>query len=557
MGWHVTVKLFLISSLLFLVVPSGSGAKGAESAPVKGEGAHSPQVLDTMVTSASEAPLDSTAIQRVAEFLMWDILSSRPTVDTPLEADTVRQTIELLDELSRYLPESRWIVGHRVGLRVMLGDRLSALETARDCRSASWWCSMLEGYVLHVMQEFSGADAAFDSALEAMDPVEQCRWIVDTHLLLSGALMRSHSASECLEKIELERRIWWLADPLYLRPGNDRKTEQLARAVAMHLHHEALAVVGEVCTDHHPAEIRAGWEGWEISYLFDAPAGSGGYSFIPSGSAVMRPLESLASDWSLSSPAALESYTPPYGPIYGMDSQVAFFLRGDSAEVVIGTELVGHPLAANRTLEGGLILARSEKDDPLIATGEILGDRFHFRTMAPSEPHLVGIEILSDDEGAARTRFGHGPPLHIPGEIALSDLLLFDWDDELPEELDAIAPRMIGTSHIQRAREVGVFWETYGLGAGGEVEITVVIEARQSRGFLRRLVSAIGLGSRLRPVRIAWTEPVAGQESEVMARALHLGIGHLDPGEYALEITAHGEDGRSTSISRSFELIEQ
>jgi hypothetical protein len=42
---------------------------------------------------------------------------------------------------------------------------------------------------------------------------------------------RGYRETACQEWAEVEARLWWLADPLYLRPGNDRYTEHRSRVV--------------------------------------------------------------------------------------------------------------------------------------------------------------------------------------------------------------------------------------------------------------------------------------------------------------------------------------
>lgn len=469
----------------------------------------------------------------------------------PPSAAVISRTIHVLDSLSVELPSHNWIVGHRVGLRVMLGQGEAALGVARECGADMWWCSLLEAYVLHVMQDFGAAETVLD-AIAAQD---RCRWTSDLSLYATPEMARAIGWANCATRIEREEHMWWLADPLYLLPYNDLRTEYFARSVEMRLHHEVLELDGGTCTPHHHASgMNMGWQFWTRGYMNGA-VGSAEFTFLPSNNAVIRPLESLSSDWDLRSASSTTlSYTPPYGPIYELDSQLGSFLRGDSMHVVAGTEVEEHALSSSRTLQGGLILTESMDDETRIAWSERVGNRFVFRSTAPADPHLVGIELLSSDGGAARTRFGDIPPTHLPGRVSLSDILFFDWNDNVREDLDEIAPLIFGTLKFRRSRATGVFWEIYGLGEGEEINVSVVVEAQV--GALRRIASIFGLGARRTPVQLGWREALDDADRDVVARALHLGIGALPAGKYSVLITVDRGDGVVARASRDFELLD-
>jgi hypothetical protein len=142
----------------------------------------------------------------------------------------------------------------------------------------------------------------------------------------------------------------------------------------------------------------------------------------------------------------------------------------------------------------------------------------------------------------------------LPGRVSLSDLLFFDWNDNVREDLDEIAPLIFGTLKFQRSRATGVFWEIYGLGVGDEVDVSVVVEAQV--GALRRIAAVFGLGARRRPVQLEWSEVFDDADPDAVARALNLGIGALPAGEYSLLITVERGDGEVARASRHFELLD-
>src|SRR2546425_3659332 len=67
---------------------------------------------------------------------------------------------------------------------------------------------------------------------------ERCRW-TDVSLLLDGELARRYRRLPCDQRGAFEERLWWLAQPLYSLPGNDRRTEHLARATMARIEQDA------------------------------------------------------------------------------------------------------------------------------------------------------------------------------------------------------------------------------------------------------------------------------------------------------------------------------
>ena len=82
-------------------------------------------------------------------------------------------------------------------------------------------------------------------------------------------------------------------------------------------------------------------------------------------------------------------------------------------------------------------------------------------------PHLVSLEALSVGEGAGRRRPGHTLPRASAEGLAVSDAILFAWDEEVEETLEAVVPHMLGSPGIDEGTCVGVFWEIYGVRPDG------------------------------------------------------------------------------------------
>src|SRR5438874_1545741 len=112
-------------------------------------------------------------------------------------------------------------------------------------------------------------------------------------------------------------------------------------------------------------------------------------------------------------------------------------------------------------------------------------------------------------------------------------------------------PRAHGWTRVPAGRKLGVFWEVYGVDpAGGAVAVSLDL-ARQSTGFLRRV---LGLGRRRHDVRLEWQD--VPQDSAVAPRALAIDLAGLAPGRYQIEVDVTPTGG-STLATRPEIRIER
>ena len=145
----------------------------------------------------------------------------RPGPDPAPVADARRDLLAALEEAAARLPADGWIAGQRVFYQLEADDAAAALAAARECRGEGWWCRALLGWALHAGGEFVASESAFHEALAAMPPSERDRW-TDLRPLLDGDSARLFEDVPDATRSRLERRYWWLADPLWSLPGNDR-----------------------------------------------------------------------------------------------------------------------------------------------------------------------------------------------------------------------------------------------------------------------------------------------------------------------------------------------
>lgn len=456
------------------------------------------------------------------------------------------ELIHRLDELAREIPGDDWIAGHRVGLRIKQGWLTPAVAAAIRCEGSPWWCESLAGFAFHAEGSIEEAEAAFDSAFVVLPREKRCAWGAELLHVLDGELRDRYRSASCDERIAMEAEIWWLADPLHGRPGNDRRTEHYARVVGMELHHQILAITsGAQCAGtHHETVLRSGWpEGWwsAIAPLDERGHGS---RFMPDGGIALRPLESEPDHWFREPTTTSEVYDPPYGELAPLEQQTAFFARGDSI-LALTAGIVG------RVESGALVLSRGPEERFVhpFAPGD---GPFRFRAVVPRERYLVSVEAQRLPRGALRTRFGHALPERAPSGLALSDLLLFRWDDDVDQDLDAVEPRMLQSPRLEGVGVIGLYWETYGATDPDGLEVSLSAQPVEA-GALRRIAESLRLVEPRDAVAVRWS--AGGADGEILRTHLRLDLSLLGPGSYLLRLEVREEGGEPAGAERAIEIV--
>jgi hypothetical protein len=496
----------------------------------------------------------------------------RPSPDPAPVADARRDLLTALEEAAARLPGDGWIAGQRVFYYLEAENTESALAAARDCRGDGWWCRALVGWALHAAGEFVESESAFREALAAMPPKERDRW-TDLGPLLDDESARLFKDGPDEARSRLERRYWWLADPLWSLPGNDRLTEHYARLVQDKVLEDARTPFEMSWgSDLREVLIRYGWPvGWERtrarSWALGKTGGGGiiGHDppgerrFAPDATMLARPTESAAGALTLDEEGARTTYSPAYAERFlDLDHQLAVFRRGQSAQVVAGWSLPADSLAASREtpsndapVEAALAVSADPPDRPVLARMEGRGSSGTLAVTVPWAPAVVSVEALALEAGlAARARYGlpiSGPSGARP---ALSDLLLIDPAAPLPRSLEEAVPRVRGTTRLESGASIGVFWELYPPG-GGPYQVRWSLRLRDDRGgFWKGLGAALGLAGRAGgSTALEWVEPVPGGP-DYAPRTLVLTLPELPPGDYALELEAVFPDSRRVRVER-------
>ena len=498
--------------------------------------------------------------ERIGRFCFW-FSADEDGDDVPPEpppiAERRERLIASLAEAAAALPGDAWIAGQRVRYLLEAGDEDGALDAARECRAERSWCAALEGLALHEAQRFEEAEQAFDAALAAMPEAERARW-TDVEVLLRPEDRRTLRAAPEDERGRLVRRLWWLADPLWSEPGNDRLTEHYARWTMDRIQRRArqpdLVRWGD---DLREIVVRYGWfTAWEryepLFYALTPSSSSIAYNdprtweFLPPLAAAADPARLTGDDWphAQTEPTATR-YAPEYADrLLTLPHQFAVFPRPAGPVLVAGYALPADGLPAEPHLRAALVAmddAGGRRADspwhPTAATGAL-----HVELPGPGA--VVSLEVREDSARiVARRRQAVG----WDADARVSELLLLAHADARPEALWEAARIARGSAAVAPGERVGVFWEMYGVERSDSLDVRVgLIPARAVWG--RRQLEAVGIAKRARTVRLGWVEGV--EAGPVVGRSLAVGIPpDLRPGEYTLEVTT-AAPGRPPSTAR-------
>ena len=488
----------------------------------------------------------------------------------PAEPPPIRraraQLLATLDGAGAALPGDEWIVGQQVRYLLEDAQPQRAAQVASQCRAVAWWCEVLGGLVRHVGGDFAGADSVFAAALADMSDAERCHWS-DISSLLEGELADRYRAMDCTARAAFQVRWWWLAQPLYGLRGNDRRTEDFARRVMVHIQEGRRTLFGFYWGDDvRDLVLRYGWSTWwtrdsppayalvqsEIKVTGHSP--SPAFQFAPAARALDDPGSATPDDWRFEAPAARERYAPAYAKAFTyLEHQRAVFRRGDSCIVVAAYNLSADTLFAEHAVTTALALAADERTLTTSRDSAVAAGPRALTAAAPCQPLVLSLEAVARRERhVARARYGLAPAPRAAEHAAISDLLLFDPPDSLPTTLDAVVPHAHGSTRVPSDRRLGVFWELYGVDpASGAVGISLTV-APQGTGWLRRAVESVGLATRRRGVRMEWQE--VPEAAALAPRALALDLSGLSPGVYVIEVAVASPNGDALTAQREIRI---
>jgi hypothetical protein len=504
----------------------------------------------------------------VGRFCVWHERdpSWNPGPESPRVKVAREELIQLLERYARATPGEGWIVGQWVRYLVEAGRAEEAQTAAGACAAERWWCLALTAYARHALADFSGADEAYETALRAMPSMENCRWR-DLSYILDGETLNDYEDLDCGERLAFETRAWWLADPLLMVPGNERRTEHFSRNVLNRLQLGADSPYGvHWGPDLEELLVRYGWPvRWsrrrEPAYSpgRQRPSISGhdpdrSFRFFPP-SELMSEFTTLEVAWELEPRRPREEYQPPYAVAFdgleqGFDHQLAVFRRGGSALVVGAYEWATDSLPPATPLRVGLVYS-AEQGRPEVAIAEGAPRRGVLTKRTRAEPGVLGIEALAIAAGrAARVRVGRRLSTST-GQPSISDIILLEpgLGEPAPGTLEEALRFVRPSTTVRRGERVGLLWELYGVAERTPLEVEVSL-TKPGKGFFRRAAEWLGLAKDDdSTVSLEWREQT-GRGSGPASRYVELRIPDLAEGRYVLSASVRLARGTELTSAR-------
>jgi hypothetical protein len=487
-----------------------------------------------------------------------------PEPEQPAVRDRRDALIRVLDSVAHVLPGDQWIAGQRVRYLVEAERTDDALKAATECRAEAWWCAALAGYAAHVAARFDAADSLFDVALQAMPEDQRCKW-TDISDVVEDDLADRLKDRPCAERMAIAKRIYWLGAPLWSVSQTDQRTEHFARLTQTLISERSASPQGMVfANDIRALVIRYGWSRWftrgdaPFGNPYDMPvtghdAGTA-YYFLPSG----RMLDSGPSaplDWRLDYSRAISGYAPSYArTIHEINAQVASFRRGDSTLVVGAWDVRRDSTLVGRKLNAALVLA-APGDVRAVSRATEQGAVGRIEATALLDSGWIGLELLAPTERRAG-RLRLGLPRRSVGRVALSDLLFYSPTDRPVDDLAAARDSALAMNVAPFNRNVGVFYETYGLAPQGEhLRFTLTVEQIEI-GWRQRAAERLRFADPTAAVRIQWDE-MARVSNGINGHGQKVSLSSLRSGKYRMTLRVVTDEGATATSSRDIEVRDR
>ncbi len=467
-----------------------------------------------------------------------------------------------------------WLLGQLVHYLVEQRDPRYAEQVAGDCGiEETWWCHALLGYSRHVRGAWLEAEDDFADALATMPDDVRREWTGLGYLLTGDALDELEDLPE--EEAEARRALFWsLSDPLFLVPGNDRRTDHLARWVEARNQEDAENPQGMFWEEdleevlvrygrntgysrtHNPERVAPMQLQDTRRVVGHHDPGSRGYIFPERF--LEAPADVPPESWITAPREARAWYAPPYAPdMRALETQVGRFRRGDRMLVVAAWRPDPAPTAAGLAedpfravpddVEAALFLLPESGGAPLRFEAD--GAEGVLAVEARPGRWVSSLEVLDEAGGRAwRARQGVKQEPIFPGQVAVSDLLLLREGAPAVDSLAAAVPHVRPGVRIRVGEELTLAWEVYGLGVQEPVGVTVGF-TRGRPGFLERVGEFLGVVEPDRPVEITFSD-TGPDRVETVFRSLDLTLPELEPGEYTLHLRLDLPRGEPVLASR-------
>jgi hypothetical protein len=498
---------------------------------------------------------------QLGRFCYWhDDEESDPPDEPPSIGKLRGSLLGQLGEWARDLPGDRWIAGQRVRYLIESDSVARAVEAAQACEAEPAWCSALAGLAYHAARRFEASDSAFDAALTRMPDADRCRW-EDIEELLPPRAAEAYSRLDCATRRILGNRAWFLADPAWTSPGNDRRTEHYSRHVMSELERRSRSTYESTWgEDTHRLIVRYGWptrwsrapeamsRPWSVHVIGHEPHPS--FQFFPDDSVLAAPQMLSTEAWDLKPREARSRYAPAYARrVRAVDAQIARLPRGDSMQLIVAydvardTALFSVDAVAQSVVldSSGVVYLRQELRNR--------SGRGVARMTLPGEPAFIGIELTdSTRESLGIARESVSPPERNADGARLSDPIVFFQPAAGDGTLDAILDRVAGSDAIPQGHSIGLYWDLERREARADSVTWTVTVVPRDAGLLRRVARLLRLRPGASPVHVSFTEPIGAAERT--HRVITLDVRVLPRGTYELTLSAATSRGGGSSASR-------
>ncbi len=511
--------------------------------------------------------------EQVGRFCYWYDSEDSWTPQPDHEQVVLERTrlLAKLDSAAVLLPNDGWIVGQRVRYLLESDSADVALSAAERCAAEDWWCMALRAYVQHSLGDFAAAEASFAVALETMPSVNSCEWR-DISLLLSGELLKEYRKLDCSRRRGLEHRVWWLADPLYMVPGNERETEHYARIVANELLTVSASPRRTIWKyDNRELLVRYGPViGWErVRTTSPSLAATelighhrkGSQHFVPPPAYVLDPSTIAPGHWDIDPARPRSRYGPSYATEFvWLEHAITLFRRGDSAIAVATYSLpqstTRNAMASPSSSEPqcALVLAAGERGPVLIERSRNCAP---VAGTVPLLQMLVSVEaLLPSDSIAARGRYWLDVPERLSassGDPTLSEVLLTEPIERPPPRLESAIPYTLPPSALTPGARIGLYWELYGADGSPHSAVVSLTVEKVGKGFVRKAAEWIGLvGDRKNRIQMQWDESIIPREYS--PRYITVQLAPEMKGTYLITVQVRLETGAQAARTRRIDV---
>jgi hypothetical protein len=509
--------------------------------------------------------------------LRFDSTSTPPTAaEAGAVIDARRDAVEALRRYFSAGPGERAAAGPLVRLLV-LDDRareaVSAAATFAALSRDSLWGHLLQGLALHAAGESAAAERHFVQALGRMNEEERRDW-TEVSWLIDPAERRLIGRLDGPARAEYERRLWLVADPLWLTPPNERWIEHMARGTEARLLSRVPVVTGMLPwgrdldeltlrygTPASRSQVRGNrpWDPSNFIEYFDTAQ----RAYIPPrwlGEGL--PLPPLPGDPPvLYSARARSAYA--LGIVHrvlDLPHQATRFISGSEFVLRIDAAIAGPPESPpDARPQLGLFAYDSAFTRRLqstrFATWAPDTMRFSMSLRAPPGRIIYSVELLDPVvRFAARARYALDADIPESGPIVSDLLICTPFDGRLPSRRDDPVLRPLHALAVPAGATLGVYAEVYRLaGAGPEsLRIEFALEPADRPGLLVQFARWIGrTAGVVRPPtdpRVAWSEEV---EDGVHPLAINLPLDARRSGRHVLVLRVTDlRTGRSAETRR-------